>query len=65
VPTGVPDEEVLMLVDILPTSYEVGVRQRCITVNLPHLAAAAWPSFATASRRRRVIERTTGGRSDV
>src|SRR3954451_360819 len=26
VPDGVPDEEVLMLADILPTSYEVGVR---------------------------------------
>jgi alcohol dehydrogenase len=26
VPAGVPDEEVLMLADILPTSYEVGVR---------------------------------------
>jgi alcohol dehydrogenase len=30
VPDGVPDEEVLMLADILPTSYEVGVRNACI-----------------------------------
>jgi alcohol dehydrogenase len=30
VPDGVPDEEVLMLADILPTSYEVGVRNGCI-----------------------------------
>jgi alcohol dehydrogenase len=30
VPDGVPDEEVLMLADILPTSYEVGVRNGAI-----------------------------------
>ena len=30
VPDGAPDEEVLMLADILPTSYEVGVRNGAI-----------------------------------
>jgi alcohol dehydrogenase len=30
VPEGIPDEDVLMLADILPTSYEVGVRNGCI-----------------------------------
>jgi alcohol dehydrogenase len=30
VPDGVPDEEVLMLADILPTSYEVGVRNGAV-----------------------------------
>jgi alcohol dehydrogenase len=30
VPDGVPDEEVLMLADILPTSYELGVRNGAI-----------------------------------
>jgi alcohol dehydrogenase len=29
-PDGVPDEEVLMLADILPTSYEVGVRNGAV-----------------------------------
>jgi alcohol dehydrogenase len=30
VPSDVPDEDVLMLADILPTSYEVGVRNGCV-----------------------------------
>ena len=49
VPAGVPDEEVLMLADILPTSYEVG----CAT-------ARSCP--ATGDDRRRGPDRARGDR---